>query len=102
MTVDLDLGHLTKAVFVSSLHCRGTLMVHPFLTFKLKKKNLVLRTRLHCLCNQVDALCRCSLEGLTGLAVCSALQLSKQRQTYSGAVCPKTAAPVMNTGRSPH
>ena len=52
-----------------------------------KKKNLGLRTRLHCLCNQVDALCRCSLEGLTGLAVCSALRLSKQRQTYSGAVC---------------
>lgn len=40
MTVDLDLGHLTQAVFVSFLHCKVTLMVHPFLTFKLTKKIL--------------------------------------------------------------
>ena len=92
MTVDLDLGHLTQAVFVSFLHCKVTLMVHPFLTFKLKK-NLVLRTRLHCLCNQVDALCTCSLEGWSGLAVCLALRPSKQRQTYSGAVCAPDLQP---------
>lgn len=48
MTVDLDLGHLTKAVFVSSLHCRGTLMVHPFLTFKFKKKKKILVSGLDC------------------------------------------------------
>lgn len=49
MTVDLDLGHLTKAVFVSFLHCKVTLMVHPFLTLKFqKKKKKILFSGLDC------------------------------------------------------
>lgn len=38
MTVDLDLGHLTKAVFVSFPTAK-LLMVHPFLTLKFQKKH---------------------------------------------------------------
>lgn len=102
MTVDLDLGHLTQAVFVSFLHCKVTLMVHPFLTFKLKKKK-ILFSGLDCtiyvtkwmLC--VDAALK------VGVASLSVQHCGRQNRgkPVQGLCVPQTCSPSDEHGAQP-
>ena len=83
MTVDLDLGHLAEAVCVRFLHCKATLFV-PLPDFFEFGKILFLWPNCSAYVTR-QTLCvdTASLEGLNGLAVCSAAQRSKYRRTYS-------------------